>query len=71
LVAGRFLDSNEVNNVKDLFLPCEASALFQQVFYSKLCSVSAKPIIAMKIVMDLTKTVLSVEVQPQRAPLRE
>ena len=31
LVAGRFLDSNEVNNVKDSFLPCEAPALFQQV----------------------------------------
>jgi hypothetical protein len=31
LVAGRFLDSNEVNNAKDSFLPCEAPALFQQV----------------------------------------
>ena len=30
-VAGRCLYSNEVNNVKDSFLPCEASALFQQV----------------------------------------
>ena len=31
LVGGRCLYSNEVNNVKDLFLPCEASALLQQV----------------------------------------
>ena len=33
LVAGRCLYSNdsEVNNAKDSFLPCEASALFQQV----------------------------------------
>ena len=30
-VAGRCLYSNEVNNVKDLFLLCEASALFRQV----------------------------------------
>ena len=30
-VAGRFSYSNEVNNVKDSFLPCEALALFQQV----------------------------------------
>ncbi len=30
-VAGRCLYPNEVNNVKDSFLPCEASALFQQV----------------------------------------
>src|SRR5882724_13221824 len=30
-VAGRCLYSNEVNNVKDSFLPCKASALFQQV----------------------------------------
>ena len=32
-VAGRCLYSNEVNNVKDSFLPCEASVLFQQVTY--------------------------------------
>ena len=30
-VAGRYLYSNKVNNVKDLFLPCKALALFQQV----------------------------------------
>ena len=30
-VAGRCLYLNEVNNVKDSFLQCEASALFQQV----------------------------------------
>jgi hypothetical protein len=30
-VAGRCLYSNEVNNVKDSFLPCKALALFQQV----------------------------------------
>jgi hypothetical protein len=30
LVAGRFLDSNEVNNVKDLFLPCKALASFSK-----------------------------------------
>ena len=33
-VAGRCLYLNEVNNVKDLFLPCEALALFQQVIQS-------------------------------------
>jgi hypothetical protein len=33
LIAGRCLDSNEINNVKDLFLPCKASALCQQVSY--------------------------------------
>jgi hypothetical protein len=30
-VTGRHLYSNEVNNVKDSFLPCKALALFQQV----------------------------------------
>ena len=36
LVAGRFLDSNGVNNVKDSFLPCEALALLQQVVVYKI-----------------------------------
>ena len=35
-VAVRCLYSNEVNNVKDSFLPCEASALFQQVVLSQV-----------------------------------
>ena len=37
LVAGRCLYSNEVNkaHAKDSFLPCEASALFQQVKESR------------------------------------
>ena len=30
-VAGRCLYSNKINDVKDSFLPCQASALFQQV----------------------------------------
>ena len=37
-VAGRCLYSNEVNNVKDSFLPCEASALFQQIIQTNLSS---------------------------------
>ena len=39
-VAGRCLYSNEVNNVKDSFLPCEASALFQQVYFNLLSVVT-------------------------------
>ena len=35
-VAGRCLYPNEVNNVKDTFLPCEALALFQQVVLSQV-----------------------------------
>jgi hypothetical protein len=40
LVGRRCLYSNEVNNVKDLFLPCEASALFEQVAQSGSCEAS-------------------------------